>query len=326
MNKSVIAEARKKPYITVKVFYGTNRKRADGKINYNSQRVKKINYGMANVTIPKIHQIGEVEKPKWYKFEFDENPDKHVTIQKISPLNAEDFFQDAKDDIRNDSNQTLVFIHGYNVKFNQALERTAQIAYDLKFKGIPITFSWPSKGTLAGYSSDEETVRLTTKYLKQFLIDIKNKIGSKKFHIIAHSMGNRILVNALKDLDKKLDINQIILASPDINSEIFKEDIAPKIIDKAKKITIYVSDFDKALLASKKIHKYPRVGLSSDGIIKIQGMDVINASNIKSDFMGHSFFMDTQEVLNDMFNIIRNGYNPSNRPLEKSNHYWIFKK
>jgi esterase/lipase superfamily enzyme len=40
-------------------------------------------------------------------------------------------------------------VHGYNVSFDDAALRTAQLAYDLTFDCPAAFFSWPSKGTEA---------------------------------------------------------------------------------------------------------------------------------------------------------------------------------
>ncbi len=37
-------------------------------------------------------------------------------------------------------------MHGYNTSFDNALYRTAQIAYDLDFDGATFLYSWPSGG------------------------------------------------------------------------------------------------------------------------------------------------------------------------------------
>ena len=43
------------------------------------------------------------------------------------------------------NNQLLVFVHGYNVDFDNAVRRAGQLAYDLNFDGPTFLFSWPSR-------------------------------------------------------------------------------------------------------------------------------------------------------------------------------------
>ena len=87
--------------------------------------------------------------------------------------------------------EALVFIHGYNVSFENAVKRTAQIAYDLQFPGAPVCYSWPSRGGLADYTRDENQAEWTVVHLHTFLQELVQQSGAKSVHLIAHSMGNR---------------------------------------------------------------------------------------------------------------------------------------
>ena len=62
--------------------------------------------------------------------------------------------------------QALVFVHGYNNGFDDALFRTAQIAYDLKYDGAPFLYSWPSGAGIAGYPYDRESAQQAEPYLQ----------------------------------------------------------------------------------------------------------------------------------------------------------------
>src|SRR5581483_4228092 len=99
-----------------------------------------------------------------------------------------------------ENRQALVFIHGYNVTFNDAVRRTAQIAYDLAFDVTPILYSWPSQGKLHGYPADENTIEWTVPQLTVFLTELAQAAGATTIHLVAHSMGNRALVKALERL------------------------------------------------------------------------------------------------------------------------------
>jgi len=46
----------------------------------------------------------------------------------------------------------LLFVHGYNVSFEDAARRTGQLAYDLGFEGPTVFFSWPSRGSVTAYT------------------------------------------------------------------------------------------------------------------------------------------------------------------------------
>src|SRR5262249_8140228 len=122
----------------------------------------------------------------------------------------------------------LVFIHGYNVSFENAVRRTAQIAYDLNFDGPTIVFSWPSQGRLWGYLADRDEVDIASGQLRQFLAKVNMKAKVQRVHFIAHSMGNLVLLRALETIglgrgDAQLPLGAIITAAPDVDPDVFAQ-------------------------------------------------------------------------------------------------------
>ena len=111
---------------------------------------------------------------------------------RIRESNRASFFDKLSSRIaKSHRKEAFVFVHGFNVTFEDAARRTAQLAYDLGFKGAPILYSWPSKGSLFSYAADEATIDWTVPHLKEFLEEIAFKSGAEVLHIIAQSMGNR---------------------------------------------------------------------------------------------------------------------------------------
>ena len=125
-------------------------------------------------------------------------------------------------------------MHGYNVAFSSAIKRTGQMAYDFEYSGVPILFSWPSNASLLDYASDREDAIWSAGYFADFLTQLKQKNPDTSIHIVAHSMGNQVLVNALNELslkqqNKTAPFTSIILAAPDVDSEWFEFQLAPRI-------------------------------------------------------------------------------------------------
>jgi len=148
-------------------------------------------------------------------------------------------------------------------------------------------------------------------------------------------MGNLALTDALmamamNDEDARL-FNQIILAAPDIDAEIFVRDIAPQINRYSSRVTLYASSDDKALTLARKFRftQTPRAGDSGNQIVCVDGIDTVDASNIHSDFIGHSKFGDAKELLDDIFHLLNYNHPPEGRNLEEkkisSKKYWTFK-
>src|SRR5262245_8569206 len=169
-------------WAVVPVFFGTDRSRRDQakRIGYGSNRGHRLEVGRALVTVPKAHQVPNVERPWAIRIPYtsmvlyrqDEDPKKHFTIQELKALSKEDLLALIRERLllsRNFEKQALVFVHGYNNAFDDALFRTAQIAYDLNYDGAPFLYSWPSGSGISGYPYDRESAQQAEPYLKQFL-------------------------------------------------------------------------------------------------------------------------------------------------------------
>lgn len=325
-------------YVTIPVFFGTDRNYNPGKDfseTFGTER-DEIHYGITDVSIPRTHEKGELESPSFWKLEFEEDPKKHVMIQDIKIHSKTSFIIDLEKQIRkSDKKQSFLFVHGYNVSFEEAARRTAQISYDLYFKGVPVLYSWPSNSSFIGYTRDEANIRWSQKNMKKFLQDYITFSGAQEIYLIAHSMGNRGLTAALIEVlsenkNLKNKIKEVILAAPDIDADVFKDDLAPKMIELLDSpITLYASKNDIALEASKGVHGYPRAGDVSDGIIVLDGLETIDASVTNTSFLGHSYFAETDSVISDIFDLLKTGRRASERKnlmkeMLGSLNYWSF--
>ena len=266
-----------------------------------------------------------------------EDLQKHVVLLSVTPASKSQFFAALTARIRaSKDHNAFIFIHGYNVSFEDAARRTAQIAYDLGFDGAPVFYSWPSQGTFKGYLIDETNIEWTQVHLRRFLDEFVAHTEATNIYLIAHSMGNRALLRAFSTLvaDKpalRQRFREIILTAPDIDADVFKHDIAPQIIGTHATVTLYASSEDRALLASKKFHGYPRAGDARDGLILMPGIDTIDATGVDTSFVKHSYFAETRSILADIFYLIREGKRPDHRFGLESVHtgagqYWKFKK
>lgn len=113
---------------------------------YGNKRGEELQLGTCQVSIPRDHQVGEVESPSILRLEFREDPERHVVLLDVVSQPAEEFYADLKACVgQSQQKDAFVFVHGFNVTFEDAARRTAQIAYDVKFEGVPIFYSWPSQ-------------------------------------------------------------------------------------------------------------------------------------------------------------------------------------
>jgi esterase/lipase superfamily enzyme len=298
-------------YTTLKVYYCTNRKDKSRNQPLSSLEPEdvyggfenRLNYGNCVVSIPESHRYGEIERPSIWKLEFREDPNKHIVLQSVNPASEEQTLAEISQDVgRSREKQAFVFVHGYNVKFADAANRTAQMAYDLKFDGPPIFFSWPSEGKLSRYETDLENASLSGVYLQQMLEEISRNTGAREIHLIAHSMGTRVLTDALDGISQFSvegsgpRFNQIMLAAPDLDAKRFRDEIAPRIVGRADRLTIYASSNDRALRVSQSYHKKLRLGQGGDRLTlfppELSNIDIVDASNLDFEWfdLGHSMY------------------------------------
>ncbi len=291
----------------------------DRKLAFGSER-GTIQYGYCDVSIPPVHESGQVERPSILRLEFAEREDRHFVIKTVESLPLNDFFATMRSKVAHSPQRDLfVFVHGYNVTFDIAARRTAQMTNDLGFQGAPVFFSWPSQGEFSDYTVDEAAVSWAAPHLRQFLVELVEKSNAQRVHLIGHSMGNRALVDAIRSLrlefpDRQRLFNEIVLAAPDIDAEEFKNEIAPAIVTAAERVTLYASSNDRALMASRLIHGYSRAGESGDNLVVIPGIETVDVSQMDHSFLGHSYYGSSGPVLRDLQAIFRGESPVRSRP------------
>ena len=280
-------------------------------VNYTGDR-GQFTRGIAEVSIPNGHQVGVVERPTLLRFEVREDQSKHIVLTSAVELLSDDFQQRISSAVtKSPDHDLLVFIHGYNVSFESALLRTAQLAVDLPFEGVPVCYSWPSQATLTGYPIDVNNADWTVPHLKDFLLELATRAGADSISIIAHSMGNRAMTAAMRQisqhptLDNTPPFDQIVLAAPDIDADHFRRDCAPALVKVANQVTLYASSDDQALIASRKVNGYPRAGDSGSNIVIVPGIETIDVSGTDLSLLGHSYYGDNESMLRDLYDVVR---------------------
>jgi esterase/lipase superfamily enzyme len=325
----------------VRVYYVTDRKpnpTANDPRNINVFSVERsengsLTYGTCIVTIPREHVLGLLEQPLPG---LTEDATRHVILYSVNQGTDSEFYRIVRDQLsRADRKDAFVFIHGFDTTFQDAARRTAQIAYDLKFEGAAIFYSWPSQGKISRYLADETNASWTVPHLEAFLKEIRERSGASRVHLIAHSMGARILSQALKELGSapstSLRFNEIVLAAPDIDRDTFIE-LARAINRAGNRITLYASSRDRALKLSRAAPGYTRAGESGDTLTIASGIDTIDATGVNTDlfnFFSHDYFSG-RTVLSDVFALFNYDLPPAGRfalfpRIRGRDSYWEFR-
>lgn len=331
-----------KNYKVVRVHYATDRKPTHSPLpaeRFGGER-GTLSYGVCDVSIPRTHKLGEIESPAIWRLEFRADPEKHVVLQSIEAQDRSAFFSALSQRIASSRGRKMfVFIHGYNVSFENAARRTAQISFDLatelNLDIAPVFYSWPSQASLGGYTVDESNIEWSQANLKVFLADLAERMDSDQIYVVAHSMGNRATTRAMAALmterpELRHKFREIILMAPDVDADVFKRDIAPGLLAGGRPVTLYASANDKALLASKKVHGYPRLGEAGASLTVMPGLETIDASNVETDLLGHSYYAYAGSVLTDIKEVIQGMGRASQRSrldevIEAIGRYWKIK-
>ncbi|EIE26812.1 DUF900-domain-containing protein [Coccomyxa subellipsoidea C-169] len=203
----------------------------------------------------------------------------------------------ATNRIRLPGKDVLVFVHGYSNTFTSAVQGAARLQVDIPFKEGPVVaFSWASWGKGEKYIEDGVIQGWSIEPFLKLLGLLK---GAAKIHILAHSMGNRIALQALATLVSSsapvtLPFGQLIFAAADEDSDVFTRIMTHLVrANLGEGRTLYASCQDGALWASARLHHddragqvWPKVLLGGDSLpyqsrrpyVLVNGLDTIDCT------------------------------------------------
>ncbi|RKE85732.1 alpha/beta fold hydrolase [Rhizobium sp. AG855] len=271
-----------------------------GKNIFGVEKTREPNYARFDVSIPPNHKPANIEWPK--RKTVDPRTDFAVVSQSVLDraglLGA----------VRAPKAPTpVVFVHGYNYNFQEALYRLAQLKTDSNVDGLPIVFSWPSYAALPAYVADKESATYSRDALANLLADL---VTARKgeVDVFAHSMGGWLTVEALRQLKLEgrtdvLNRLRVIMAAPDIDADVFTAQL--DVIGRMRiPIVILVAADDRALQVSSLLGAgTQRIGALNvrDRVVadaaKKAGVTIIDISSLESvDATNHNRFFDVKQL------------------------------
>ncbi len=322
----------------VRVFFGTNRAPLKGSPSrFGSEMGSALSFGEALILVPGGPGSKDADftrgtsatgllpptdferllalKPVVYpKQKFTEEVASHASRAIVSPKTA------------------IVFIHGFGTPFEFALKRTGQLIRDFGYDGPAFAFSWPSQGkqTPLAYQADHISANGIANrngndslgFLIQFLQAVEDSTHADKIHIVAHSMGNQLLLTALRELQKhgpatlRDKIGELIFASPDVDQKEFQD--AVETLSRSH-MTLYATKRDKALVASWLGNLFSKragsVGwgyLSSGAPVIAKGVDSIDVTDAGPDAFdnNHDNYARNAVIGDDLRQLFLTGLHP----------------
>jgi esterase/lipase superfamily enzyme len=320
------------------VYFVTNRKpnRQTNPDDFGSEfspdGLSNIRFGKAMVTGSKLDQVASVEVAK-------EN------LKAAKPiLGSANIFQAAQQQMLEGGCDVLILIHGFNVSFRTALISLAQLTQGLtssnpmdkgkSLKLLPVVFSWPSDGTMlfsgsqgkAAYQNDRQDAATSgpafaraflkmTDFIQQLAPDQQ---CNRKIHLVAHSMGNYVLRNALQEIRRQIDdrfpriFDQVLMMAADEDDDAFE--FEHKLLHLPRlttRTTVYFNRGDIALWASDTL-KGNVARLGSDGpmhpqrlprnVYPVDCTQILEEAKIPKE---HGYHIVSPRVVADMRRVLR---------------------
>ncbi len=249
-----------------------------------------------------------------------------------------------------DRKEVFLFLHGYNVNFEDSIFTAAQVWHFLGRIGVPVSYSWPAgHGGIRGYTADRESGEFTIFHLKQSIRALASCPELKTINIIAHSRGTDVALTALRELHiecqaagvdtrEAFKLGNIVLAAPDLDFEVVTQRVgAEGIFTVPERLTVYISPEDRAIGVSswlfdsvRRIGKLRLTDLSPfqrKSLASVPGMEIVDARAKRVDLFGHSYFYQSPSVSSDLILILREHRSPgidNGRPLSREGEgFWM---
>jgi esterase/lipase superfamily enzyme len=237
---------------------------------FDAERANAVSYAAVTVSIPPdaVRKIGHVQWPS----AVPGDPRRDFVTVSADYIDRKDFAAAIDSTVRRTGrNKVLVFVHGFNNRFDDAVYRFAQIVHDSKSPAIPVLFTWPSRGDirLRSYAYDRESANYSRDALEELLNTIAGHPSVKEINIVAHSMGNWVALEALRGRSIRESriaragsdkVKNALLVAPDVDLDVFRTQIK-RMGAYRPRIALFVSQDDSALELSKIIWGgMPRIG------------------------------------------------------------------
>jgi esterase/lipase superfamily enzyme len=250
-----------------------------------------------------------------------------TTNKNIPPSNnsSTKLFKSLKEKMQQ-SGDLLIYIHGYNVSWEEAVGSALSLEFMLNRKKksgekkvMVVLFTWPSDGSImpfAAYKSDRSDARDSAQAIgrgflkmRDFLSGLKDNHpdGSMRpchqsIHLLCHSMGNYVLQNSLKKLIGYSEgprlpriFDNIFLCAADIDDDAMeKEDKMGRVHELCRHLTIYFNNGDLGMYISDYTKGNPQrlghTGLAHPQLVHNK-IDQVDCTPVVHGIVEHSYYL-----------------------------------
>ncbi len=289
---------------SIAIFVASTRKTEHSTANETAE--DKPRFSLQRISVPVNHEPGKVERPAFGS----EDPEKHFMAVSRRWLDEDAFYTEIASHVsgRIGSNRdVLLYVHGFNVTYDEARFRLAQIVNDGRFGGVAVLYTWPSTNSLLDYGAAKENATLSRDALAKLVRRLSEVPDIGRVHILAHSMGAWLTMEALREnaisgsptLNGKL--GDVMLAAPDIDLNVFRQQLAR--LDPSH-VSVLVASNDRALSISRTLAgDRPRLGgldLNNPrdrAALDELGVKAYDLSPASTGLIGHGTYADAPQVV-----------------------------
>jgi esterase/lipase superfamily enzyme len=218
----------------------------------------------------------------------------------------------------------VVLLPGFDSTFRDSMSRAAQVAYAYRAAEV-FCFSWPSQGQLSlpGYTADRDAALKSANAIADSLGKLFTLLAAMKgrrppIHIVAHSMGNYALRNAIQlipveERDATLFEGAVLMAADEDDDGLSKSAELGPLIKLAKKVAVYKNRDDAALAVSQVINNYGRLGAWGPRDLgklpnTVTSIDCWGVASTQGDngetHYGHQYYRLSPWVINDVVQVL----------------------
>jgi hypothetical protein len=173
---------------------------------------------------------------------------------------------------RSKSKHVYIYVHGYKVVYENPILVGSELWHFLGYEGVFIAYAWPSTPSKFAYIKDSDTSSGFARNFRLLLEFLSTRTDVEEIHVVGYSNGTRLVTRAMEQLAlinqgktaeeiyRKLRIRNVILVGSDVDRGVFSSYVADGLLDVSRHLTIYMSEYDKALGVSQFLTRRQRLG------------------------------------------------------------------
>jgi esterase/lipase superfamily enzyme len=281
---------------------------------FNGERSPALDFAAVTVSVPPGHVDGNIELAS----QPPGDPNRDFVVHSATYLDGDaGFVSQLRAELMKrpaGSRNVLLFVHGYNTLFAEGVYRLAQVTHDARATGVPVLFSWASRGRLSQYVYDTNSATAARDALEH-TIRLLFASNADHINILAHSMGNWATVESLRQIRiggglphiEKLGL--VVLAAPDIDIDVFKSQLR-RFGKLRQPFYVILSKDDKALALSSFIAGgTSRLGADQNvAELAALGATVIDLTNLQTaDPSNHDKFAQIAAIAPQLRSVLAHG-------------------